>query len=136
MTCINGWEYVTNIVPGQVVKQTLQQKYLEEYNVAYHLFLKTLLLNEDKISEFKNSDEKVYYIYIDCNNDVDIIETGTDYYIKFTKSKFLYSKINKIRKDLYSYYNSKNIYVKGPFLLQQCIYQIELILDKNKIENS
>lgn len=135
MTSINGWEYLTNIIPGQVSKQTLQQKYLEEYNIAYNLLLKTLFLNEDRINVFKNSNEKNYYLYIDCNNDVDTIETNTDYYVKFTKSKFLYNKLNKIKKDLYAYYNPKNIYVKGPFLLEQCIYQIELVLDNKTVEN-
>ena len=47
---INGWEYLTNVVPGMVKKQTLQQEYLTAYSLAYHKFLQTICLPVDTLN--------------------------------------------------------------------------------------
>ena len=125
-TTVNGWEYVTDIIPGSVNKQNLQQEYLTEYSLAYHNFLKTICLPIDTL-KFDESGNP-HKIYIDCNDDN--IETVSNYYIKFSKSKFIKNKHRKIKNDLYKHYNSNGILVKGPYELEMNIYCIDLFVNK------
>ena len=122
---INGWEYLTNVVPGMVTKQNLQQEYLTAYSLAYHKFLQSICLPLDSlnITNIGNSTK----IYIDCNDDE--VDPSSNYYIKFSKSKFLKNKYKKIKTDLYRYYNPKGILVKGPYELEMNIYCIDLFVD-------
>ena len=122
---INGWEYLTNVVPGMVKKQSLQQEYLTEYSLAYHKFLQSICLPIESIN-IKNPGESTK-IYIDCNEDE--IDPSSTYYIKFSKSKFLKNKHKKIKTDLYKYYNSNGILVRGPYELQMNIYCIDLFVN-------
>tara|TARA_Y100000389_G_scaffold193854_1_gene223131 strand:+ start:387 stop:800 length:414 start_codon:yes stop_codon:yes gene_type:complete len=122
---INGWEYVTNVVPGMVTKQTLQQEYLTAYSLAYHKFLQTICLPIDSLN-LKNPGDSTK-IYIDCNDDE--VDPSSTYYIKFSKSRFLKSKHKKIKTDLYKHYNSNNILVKGPYELQMNTFCIDLFVN-------
>ena len=122
---INGWEYLTNVVPGMVKKQTLQQEYLTAYSLAYHKFLQTICLPVDTLN-LKNPGDSTK-IYIDCNDDE--IDPSSSYYIKFSKSKFLKNKHKKIMTDLYKHYNSSGILVRGPYELQMNIYCIDLFVN-------
>ena len=136
MTIINGWEYLTNIVPGQVNSQTLQNEYLKEYSLAYHKFLHSCCLSLEDIESIKNTDDKQKQLYIDCNDD--IIDSNSSYYIKFKKSLFLKNKLKKIKTDLYKHYNPNGILVRGPYELQMNIYCIDLYTtkeDENKEVN-
>jgi len=122
---INGWEYLTNVVPGMVTKQTLQQEYLTAYSLAYHKFLQTICLSVDTLNLKGPGDSTK--IYIDCNEDE--IDPSSSYYIKFSKSKFLKNKHKKIKTDLYKHYNSSGILVRGPYELQMNIYCIDLFVN-------
>ena len=122
---INGWEYLTNVVPGTVKNQTLQQEYLAAYSLAYHKFLQTICLSVDNLN-IKNPGDSTK-IYIDCNDDE--IDTSSSYYIKFSKSKFLKNKHKKIKTDLYKHYNSNGILVRGPYELEMNIYCIDLFVN-------
>lgn len=132
-TTINGWEYTTQIIPGNIMENSIQNEYLLEYNLAYHKFLSQMLLDKDQLSKITINNP--YKLYIDCTDDE--IDTGTDYYKKFQKSLFFKNKIKKIKKDLYQYYNLNNIFVKGPFELQMNIFCIDLYekLPNNKESN-
>lgn len=121
---INGWEYLTNVVPGMVTKQTLQQEYLTAYSLAYHKFLQTICL---PINTLIFSPDDYTKIYIDCTDDE--IDPSSSYYIKFSKSKFLKNKHKKIKIDLYKHYNSNGILVRGPYELQMNIYCIDLFVN-------
>jgi hypothetical protein len=116
-TTINGWEYLTNVYPGNVNQQNLQEEYVKEHNLAYHIFIQSLCLTHIEITD-------EHKIYIDCNDD--IINNQSTYYIKFTKTIFLKNKLTKIKKDLYNFYNPKNISVRGPYELEMNIYCIDL----------
>lgn len=122
---INGWEYLTNVVPGMVTKQTLQQEYLTAYSLAYHKFLQTICLPIDSLN-LKNPGDSTK-IYIDCNEDE--VDPSSTYYIKFSKSKFLKNKHKKIKTDLYKHYNSNGILVRGPYELQMNTFCIDLFVN-------
>ena len=122
---INGWEYLTNVVPGMVTKQVLHQEYLTEYSLAYHKFLQTICLSVETLNLKSPGDSTK--IYIDCNEDE--IDPTSSYYIKFSKSKFLKNKLKKIKTALYKHYNSSGILVKGPYELQMNIYCIDLFVN-------
>ena len=127
-TIINGWEYLTNIVPGQVNSQTIQNEYLTEYSLAYHKFLHSMCLSLEDIESIKNTDDKQRKLYIDCNDD--LIDNNSSYYIQFKKSLFLKNKIRKIKTDLYKHYNPNGILVRGPYELQMNIYCVDLYKPK------
>jgi hypothetical protein len=129
-TLINGWEYCTHVVPGKVTEQTLQTEYLTEYSLAYHKFLSSICKSESDLSKIKTERIYPFKIYIDCNDD--IINPDSNYYIKFTKSKFLKTKLKKLKGDLYKYYNSNGFLVRGPYELQMNIYCIDLFELKDK----
>jgi hypothetical protein len=122
---INGWEYLTNVVPGKVTNQHLQQEYLTEYSLAYHKFLQTICVPIDTLN-IKNPGDSTK-IYIDCNDDE--VDPSSTYYIKFSKSKFLKNKYKKIKTDLYKHYNSNGILVRGPYALQMNIFCIDLFVN-------
>lgn len=118
---INGWEYVTEIKPNNVVtEQKLQDNYLMQYNLAYHKFVKSLCIEKDMldsiVKDTSNNSSRYKYI-IDINEDNDIINKDDDYPIKFLKSKFISFKLKKLRTDLISYYKPLGFYVKGPYEL-------------------
>ena len=125
-TLINGWEYLTNVVPGNIVTQTLQNEYLTEYSLAYHKFIQDICLPLDQLGISQQGECK--QVYIDCNDD--IIDVNNNYPVKFTKSKFLKNKHRKIKLDLYKYYNPNGILVKGPFELEANIFRIDLFVNK------
>ena len=129
-TIVNGWEYLTNIVPGQVNSQTLQNEYLKEYSLAYHKFLHSMCLSLEDIESIKNVD-KERKLYIDCNDD--LIDNNSSYYIKFKKSLFLKNKVRKIKTDLYKHYNPNGILVCGPYELQMNIYCVDLYIPKEDL---
>ena len=122
---INGWEYLTNVVPGMVTKQTLQQEYLIAYSLAYHKFLQTICLPIDSLN-IKNPGDSTK-IYIDCNEDE--VDPSSTYYIKFSKSKFLKNKHKRIKTDLYKHYNTKGVLVRGPYELQMNTFCIDLFVN-------
>lgn len=148
---INGWEYLTDIKPTNVVtEQKLQDNYLMQYNLAYHKFIKSLCIEKtmlDSIVKEVSSqiDEKTglvsskYRFIIDINDDYDIINKEDDYPIKFLKSKFISFKSKKLKTDLISYYKPLGFYVKGPFELsinkKINKYYIELCWNNNNIPN-
>jgi hypothetical protein len=126
---INGWEYVTEIIPGNLSsEQKLQDSYLQHYNLAYHNFLKSLCIDKDNlrsiVEELKYTiDPKTktpitkYRCVIDTTDENDIINKDDDYPIKFLRSKFINFKSKKLKTDLISYYKPLGFYVKGPFQL-------------------
>lgn len=118
---INGWEYVTEIKPNNVVtEQKLQDNYLMQYNLAYHKFVKSLCIEKDMLDSIvkdTNNNSSRYKYIIDINEDNDIINKDDDYPIKFLKSKFISFKLKKLRTDLISYYKPLGFYVKGPYEL-------------------
>lgn len=131
---INGWEYLTDINPTEVVlEQKLQDSYLMQYNLAYHKFIKSLCIDKEDldsiVDKYKNIiDNKTglpitkYRYIINTNDENDIINNDKeDYPVKFLKSKFINFKTKKIKTDLISYYKPLGFYVKGPF---------EIIIDK------
>lgn len=149
---INGWEYLTDIKPTNVVtEQKLQDNYLMQYNLSYHKFIKSLCIEKTMldsiVKEVSNTfDQKTgsalskYRYIIDINDDNDIINKEDDYPIKFLKSKFISFKLKKLRTDLISYYKPLGFYVKGPFELsinrKINKYYIELCWNNNNIPNS
>lgn len=148
---INGWEYLTDIKPTNVVtEQKLQDNYLMQYNLAYHKFIKSLCIEKTMldsiVKEVSNTvDPKTgsvlskYRYIIDINDDNDIINKEDDYPIKFLKSKFISFKLKKLKTDLISYYKPLGFYVKGPFELsinkKINKYYIELCWNNNKVPN-
>ena len=126
---INGWEYLTDINPTEMVfEQKLQDSYLMQYNLSYHKFLKSLCIDKDNLESIVGNlrhtiDPKTrkpvtkYRCIIDINEENDIINSDDDYPIKFLKSKFINYKIKKLKTDLISYYKPLGFYVKGPFEL-------------------
>ena len=94
---INGWEYLTEIKPTNVVnEQKLQDNYLMHYNLSYHKFIKSLcieknMLNtivQDASNTFDTATGKTlskYKYVIDINDENDIINKDDDYPIKFLK---------------------------------------------------
>lgn len=130
---INGWNYCTDVIPGRVKEQTLQNRYLTEYNLAYHVFVQSLMMNITNDLNFKK--EGKYRIMINCDEDNDTIDNNSKYYIKFTKSKFMNSKSRKIRQDLFNFYNTSNVFVNGPFKINDNLYYVDLIEKKDKLEN-
>jgi len=122
---INGWEYLTNVVPGKVTTQTLQHEYLTEYSLAYHKFLQSICLPIDSLGISRHGECR--NIYVDCNDD--IVDPNSSYPIKFTKSKFLKNKNKKVRTDMYKHYNPNGILVKGPYELESNIFRIDLFVN-------
>ena len=130
---INGWEYLTDIKPTElVVEQKLQDSYLLQYNLAYHTFLKSLCIDKENLDSIVNQlkctiDPKTenpvskYRCIIDTNDENDIINNDDNYPIKFLKSKFINFKSKKLKTDLITYYKPLGFYVKGP---------IELVINK------
>ena len=118
---VNGWEYLTDIVPGNVSDKNIQKEYMREYKIAYDKLINCLCYTSDTLNHYDN-----HAIYIDCNEDKDIIDPLSSYSIKFSKSKFFKTKSRKIKHDIYTYYNPKNISVRGPFELEMNIYCIYL----------
>jgi glucan-binding YG repeat protein len=131
-TLINGWVYCTDVIPGHVKDQTLQNTYLSEYNLAYHKFVQSLMLNITDDLNFKN--EGKYRIMINCDEDNDTIDNNSKYYIKFTRSKFITGKSHKIRQDLFKFYNTNDILVNGPFKINDNLYYIDLLQKNDKLE--
>ena len=124
MVTVNGWEYLTNVVPGNVTNPNLQNEYMKEYLLAYHKFIQSMYLPINELETIKTSGNP-RSIYIDCNNDV--IDPKSEYYIQFTKSKFFKNRNKNIRRDLYKYYNTNDILVKGPYELEMNVYRIDLV---------
>jgi hypothetical protein len=130
---INGWEYLTDIKPTElVVEQKLQDSYLLQYNLAYHTFLKSLCIDKENLDSIVNQskctiDPKTqnpvskYRCIIDTYDENDIINNDDNYPIKFLKSKFINFKSKKLKTDLITYYKPLGFYVKGP---------IELVINK------
>lgn len=118
---INGWEYLTDIKPTNVIsEQKLQDNYLMQYNLAYHRFIKSLCIEKnilDNIVRETGQGISKYKYIIDINEDNDVINKNDDYPIKFLKSKFISFKLKKLRTDLISYYKPLGFYVKGPYEL-------------------
>ena len=126
---INGWEYVTFLDPNNLLKeQKIQNAYLLEYNLAYHMFLKSLCIDKDNLSlivedikktidPLTNKPHSKYRYLIDTYEDNDIINNNSEYPIKFLKSKFINFKSKKLKTDLIAYYKPLGFYVKGPFQL-------------------
>ena len=140
---INGWEYVTEIKPNNVItEQKLQDNYLMQYNLAYHKFIKSLCIEKDMLDSIvKDTNNSSRYKYIiDINEDNDIINKDDDYPIKFLKSKFISFKLKKLRTDLISYYKPLGFYVKGPYELtinkKINKYYIELCWNNSNDNNS
>lgn len=126
MSCaiINGWEYLTEINPNNIIsEQKIQKDYLKEFNLAYHIFFNELIISQEKLNEIKeNFKEKLdtnnkpitrFRHFIDLSGDNDVI--SGNYPIKFLKSKFLLFKQKKIKSDLIKYYKPYGFFVKGPF---------------------
>lgn len=146
---IDGWEYFTTITPQYLPKeQTIQNKYLQEYNLAYNKFINSLFLSVENLNIIKseisliidnNTGEKQskYKFIIDCSENNDIINMDDDNYnIKFLKSKFLHFKKKKIKNDLINYYKPLGFYIKGPIELisnKKCTkYFLELCWHNDK----
>jgi hypothetical protein len=127
-TIINGWEYLTSIIPGDVMTQTLQNEYIKEQSIAYHMLLSHMCIPHEELKEVKEKK-----LYIDCNDN--IINPESSYHVKFSKTKFLKTKLRRIKRDLYNYYNSKGFLVKGPYELQLNIYCIDLVVNKEFLNN-
>ena len=123
-TIINGWEYMTDIYPGSVKSQTIQDNYLMEYNLAYHTFINSLCIDKDLIFSNNNNNNK-YILNINCEEKNNIINNN-NYGIKFLKSKFLINKNKKLKNDLINYYKPIGIYVKNPYTHDNINYVIEL----------
>ena len=149
---INGWEYLTDIKPNELVlEQKLQDSYLMQYNLSYHKFIKSLCIDKDNldsiVNKFKNTiDTKTgkyvtrYRFLIDTSDDNDVINFDDNYPIKFLKSKFINFKLKKIKTDLITYYKPLGFYVKGPFELsinkKINKYFIELCWNNENNENN
>ena len=118
---INGWEYLTEIKPYEMINvQKLQGNYLENYNSAYKTFIDSLCISKENLDNIVNSNENngtKYRFIIDTTDDNDIINKDDDFTIKFTKSKFINFKPKKIKNDLINYYKPMGFYVKGPLEL-------------------
>lgn len=124
---INGWEYLTEIKPNNlVVEQKLQDLYLLNYNLAYHKFITSLCLEKEVLDSIVGKlrytiDSKTqkpitkYRYIIDTSEENDIINNDSEYPIKFLKSKFINFKSKKLKTDLITYYKPLGFYVKGPF---------------------
>jgi len=113
MDIINGWEYFTETTPNNNHSQNLQNDYLREYNLAYCIFMSSLII--DNIVNIKDISEDTKHKHIiDCSGDADIINNN-DYPIKFLKSKFIKNKGKKLKNDLIQYYKPLGFYVKGPY---------------------
>ena len=126
---INGWEYLTEINPNNLsTEQKLQDSYLQQYNLAYHNFLKSLCISKENLDLIVEQlrytvDPKTkkpitkHRCVIDTTDENDIINKDDDYPIKFLRSKFINYKSKKLKTDLISYYKPLGFYVKGPFEL-------------------
>lgn len=134
MVTINGWEYLTHVVPGNVTTPILQQEYMKEYLLAYHKLIQSMYLSINELEAIKRDGKRS--IYIDCNDDV--IDPTSEYYIQFTKSKFFQNRNKSIRMDLYKYYNANDILVKGPYELEMNVYRIDLLpnIKINTLDNN
>lgn len=131
---INGWEYLTDINPTELVlEQKLQNSYLMQYNLAYHKFIKSLCIDKENLESIVGNlrhtiDSQTqkpitkYRCIIDTNEENDIINNDDNYPIKFLKSKFINFKSKKLKTDLITYYKPLGFYVKGPY---------ELVINKN-----
>ena len=138
---INGWEYLCDIKPTVIVnEQKLQNDYLEQYNLSYNNFIKSLCFDKYNLDSITNTNDSKYRFFIDVNEDNDIINNNNDYPIKFLKSKFILYKYKKIKTDLISYYKPLGFYVKGPFKINInntiTKYIIELYWNKNNNNES
>ena len=113
---INGWEYFCDIKPTEIVtEQKLQDKYLMQYNLAYHKFLKSICIETEKLDSIVKEYDSKYRYCIDIQDNNDIINDDDNYEIKFLKSKFILYKYKKLKTDLISYYKPLGFYIKGPF---------------------
>lgn len=141
ISIINGWEYLTEIKPNEmIVEQKLQGSYLEKYNKAYETFVKSLCIDRENLENIVNSNENKgtkYRFIIDTLDDNDIINKDDDYTIKFTKSKFINFKSKKIKNDLINYYKPMGFFVKGPLGLNinQKVTKFYIELGWNRKEN-
>jgi hypothetical protein len=126
---INGWEYLTEINPNNLsTEQKLQDSYLQQYNLAYHNFLKSICISKENLDSIVEQlkytiDTKTkrpitrHRCVIDTTDENDIINKDDDYPIKFLRSKFINFKSKKLKTDLITYYKPLGFYVKGPFEL-------------------
>ena len=114
MEIINGWQYHTSTYPNATQTQNLQNDYLKEYNLAYHIFISSLCLPDSMDIKGNTIGDTKYKHIVDCSGTSDIINNN-DYPIKFLKSKFIRNKNKKLKNDLISYYKPRGFYVKGPY---------------------
>jgi hypothetical protein len=122
----NGWEFLTEISPMKLPnEQKLQDSYLQNYNLAYHKFLKSLCIDSNNLENIindikKNPDNKTgeyitkYKFVIDVTDENDIINNDDTFPIKFLKSKFITFKQKKLKTDLINYYKPLGYFIKGP----------------------
>lgn len=116
----NGWEFMNDINPyNKDNKQNVQNDYIQNYNLAYHNFINSLCLSAEELEKIKennlnSSSNNKHRIIIDLDGELDIINVGSDYNIKFQKSKFLTFKNKKIKTDLINHYKPLGFFVKGP----------------------
>lgn len=131
----NGWEFMNDINPyNKDNKQNVQNDYIQNYNLAYHNFINSLCLSSEELEQIKNNSTSTKHrIIIDLDGESDIINMGSDYNIKFQKSKFLTFKNKKIKIDLINHYKPMGYFVRGPNeLINTNKYYIELFWNSDK----
>lgn len=120
---INGWEYFTIVKPNNI-NQSLQNEYVQNYNIAYHNFIKNLCFNEEIINELKEKHISKKYNHMINLDD----KLNKNYEIDFSPLKFIQNKYKKIRYDLINHYKPLGIYIRGPnVLIKNKSYYIELM---------
>lgn len=87
------------------------------YKEACTTFLKSCCIPKETLDEI-NKNKNFFKFYIETNGDEDKIKLESGQYARnndgsyFVKSRFLQSKLFK--QSLVEYYNTHNIYIKGP----------------------
>jgi|TARA_B110000902_G_C14036392_1_gene486082 hypothetical protein len=110
----DGWEFYI-LDPTDKAKyphENTQSVYNKMYTLAYNKLIQELCIPDpEDLLQYDKDCTFLYYISCEGDNDTIIMEEEYDY--KFLKSIFFDKKYRAIKKCIYMYYNSHDIYVKS-----------------------
>lgn len=122
----DGWEFYI-LDPTDKNKypiENTQNEYNRLYKSAYDRLLHDLCIpNPNDLLQCDKDCTFLYYI--NCEGDNDVINLDEEYGYNFLKSVFFEKKYKYIKKCIYMYYKSHDIYVKSMYK-DGCNYFIEL----------
>lgn len=113
--------YIEDCSPNMSSGKT--SKYNEEFRYCLEFFLEQCKLSRSDIEEIVNKQQKWV---LSWPREQNIINSNSEYTIKFTREKFI--EHNKFIRMLREYYNTLGFFIKGPQKIKQ--YHYEFIISR------